>query len=116
MNFKKNKIEKRYRIKKRIRSKIFGTSSVPRLAVFKSNKKIYAQIIDDTLGKTLVYSSDLKILKGNSMERAKEVGRILAENAKKFGIKKVVFDRGGFKYIGRIKQLADSARESGLIF
>jgi large subunit ribosomal protein L18 len=116
MSKTKSKIEKRFRVKRRIRAKITGTLERPRLAVFRSNSRIYAQIIDDTLGKTLVSASDIKNTKGSPMERSKEVGKAIADNAKKAGITTVVFDRGGFKYTGRIKQLADSAREGGLIF
>lgn len=104
------------RVKNRIRAKIFGTVERPRFAVFRSNSKIYAQVIDDNMGKTLASASDIKITKGSPMERSVEVGKMIAENAKKSGVKKVVFDRGGFKYSGRIKKLADSARENGLIF
>lgn len=93
--------------KKRIRAKIFGTSKRPRLAVFKSNKYIYGQIIDDEKGHTLVseYGAD-----------AKEVGAKLGDEAKKAKIKKVVFDRGGYRYHGRIKSLAEVVREKGLEF
>lgn len=107
---------------KRIRKKIFGTSERPRLSVFRSEKHIYAQIIDDTKGITLVSASTAeKALKENlkktwNIEAAKEVGKLIAERALAKGIKDVVFDRGGFKYHGRVKALADSAREAGLKF
>lgn len=110
------KMEKRFRVKRRIRAKVIGTTDRPRLAVFRSNSRIYVQLIDDTTSKTLASASDIKTSKGSPMERSKEVGKLIALNAKKAGITKVVFDRGGFKYTGRIKQLADSAREGGLIF
>ena len=99
----------------RIRAKISGTAEMPRLAVYKSNKYIYAQIIDDTVGSTLVSASSIKS-KGTMMEAAKEVGKEIATLAKKAGISKVAFDRGGFIYTGKIQALADSAREAGLTF
>lgn len=110
------KQDKRIRLKKRIRAKISGDSKRPRLSVFRSNKFIYAQVIDDTLGKTLAATSDLKMTKGTKIERAKEVGKMISELCSKSGIKEVVFDRNGFKYTGRIKLVADSAREAGLKF
>ncbi len=106
----------------RIRKKIKGTPERPRLAVFKSEKHIYAQIIDDTKGHTLVAASTLdkelrdKLVKTYNVEAAREVGKLIAQRALSLGIKKVVFDRGGFKYHGRIKALADAAREAGLEF
>ena len=106
----------------RIRQKICGNSVRPRLAVFKSNQYIYAQIIDDTKGGTLVSASsldspvkELKQHKGN-IATAKEVGGLLARRAQEKGIKKIVFDRGGYLYHGRVKALADAAREAGLEF
>ena len=99
----------------RIRAKISGTTEMPRLAVYKSNKYIYAQIIDDTKGVTLASASSIKS-KGTMMEAAKEVGKEIAVNAKKVGISKVAFDRGGFIYTGKVKALADAAREAGLTF
>lgn len=106
----------------RIRKKVKGTPEKPRLAVFKSEKHIYAQIIDDTKGHTLVSASTLdkelrqRLSKTYNVEAAKEVGRLIAQRALSLGIKTVVFDRGGFKYHGRIKALADAAREAGLKF
>jgi large subunit ribosomal protein L18 len=106
---------------KRIRKKIFGTSERPRLRVFKSSRHIYAQIIDDTTGNTLVATSTLQSeisgaeLKGKTAQ-ANKVGLFIAEKAKEKGIEKVVFDRGGFIYHGRIKALSDGAREGGLVF
>jgi len=117
------KQDKRIRLKKKIRTKISGTSECPRLSVFRSNTYIYAQLIDDSKGITLLSSSDLptgktvvKITKGSKTEKAKEIGVDIAKKAIAKGITKVVFDRNGFKYTGRIKALADSARESGLKF
>lgn len=106
----------------RIRKKVKGTPQKPRLAVFKSEKHIYAQIIDDTKGHTVVSASTLDkelrqgLSKTYNVEAAKEVGRLIAQRALSLGIKTVVFDRGGFKYHGRIKALADAAREAGLKF
>jgi len=106
----------------RVRKKVFGTPERPRLAVYRSNKHIYAQIIDDTKGHTLAFASTLdKELRGRlektwSKEAAKEVGKLIGKRALEKGIEKVVFDRGGYKYHGRIKELADGAREAGLKF
>lgn len=117
MNSKKNA---RKKVRLSIRSKIFGTPDVPRLAVFRSNKQIYAQLIDDTSGKTLAAASSnqkkLNNTKGTKIDQATAVGKSIAENAKSVGIASVVFDRGGFLYHGRVKALAESARESGLKF
>jgi large subunit ribosomal protein L18 len=116
------KIEKkeiRKRIHKRIRRKLAGSGERPRLAVFRSVSHIYAQVIDDAEGKTLVSASsvdkDAKTNGGN-VAAAKAIGKLVAERAKEKGIKSVVFDRGGFAYHGRIKALADAAREAGLEF
>jgi len=111
-----NKTDKRIRLKKKIRAKILGTETRPRLTVFRSNKFIYAQIINDATGKTLAEASDIKITKGTKTERAKIVGNTIAVNAIKNKIKQVVFDRNGFKYTGRIKIVADEARVGGLEF
>lgn len=103
----------------RVRSKVFGTNECPRLCVFRSNTNIYAQIIDDENGNTLVSASSLDKelnLKNNNIEAASKVGESLAKKAKKAGIKKVVFDRGGYMYHGRVKALAEAARENGLEF
>src|SRR3989344_6707029 len=105
-----NKQDKRIRLKKKIRVKIIGTNTRPRLTVFRSNKFIYAQVINDTTGKTLAQANDVKITKGVKTERAKEVGRAIGASCLKEKITKVVFDRNGFKYTGRIKLLADEAR------
>lgn len=112
----KTKTEKRIRLKAKIRSKIKGTLDIPRLSVFRSNKFIYAQIIDDTKGVTLVESSDIKVTKGTKTERAQNVGKEIATKAKAKNISAVVFDRNGFKYTGRVKQVAEAARVAGLKF
>lgn len=114
-----NKLEKRNRIKRRVRAKISGSAELPRLSVYKSNKEIYAQLIDDQVGKTLVSASSREKnvdSKGTKTEISIVVGKVLAEKAKAAGIEKVVFDRNGFVYHGRIKALADGAREGGLQF
>lgn len=119
---RKEKEERRRRRHKRIRKKIFGTSERPRLCVYKSLRHIYAQLIDDESQRVITGVSTLtpgireKIRYGGNVEAAKLVGKAIAEKAKLLGITKVVFDRNGFKYHGRIKALADSARETGLIF
>jgi len=111
-----NKIERRNRIKKRIRARIFGSAKVPRLSIFKSNKFIYAQIIDDESGKTLGSASDSKFIKGNKTARAEEVGSTIGKIAKSKKISKIVFDRSGYKYTGRIKSLAEAVRKTGIKF
>jgi large subunit ribosomal protein L18 len=115
-----NKTNRRLKIKYRVRKKIFGSNDKPRLSVFRSNKQIYAQLINDDQGTTLVSASsrekafeDKKIPKS---DMAKEVGKLLAEKAKEAGIERVVFDRNGYLYHGRVKSLADGAREGGLNF
>lgn len=114
----KNRVERH----KRVRKKISGTPEKPRLNVYKSNASIYAQIIDDTEGKTLVQASSIdKELKetlknGGNMEAAKAVGSLIGKRAKEKGIEKVVFDRSGYLYHGKIKELGDAAREAGLEF
>lgn len=102
----------------RIRKNISGDSEMPRLNVFRSNKEIYVQVIDDEAGKTLASSSSvaLKIKNGGNKEGAKLVGKDIAEKCKKLKIKKVVFDRGGYLYHGRVESLANAARENGLEF
>lgn len=100
----------------RIRAKISGTPSVPRLSVFRSNKNIFAQVIDDVNGVTLASASSLKVENGSNIEGAKTVGALVAEAAKAAGVTKVVFDRSGYLYHGRVKALADAAREAGLEF
>ncbi|MCD6267668.1 MAG: 50S ribosomal protein L18 [Thermotogaceae bacterium] len=119
---KESKNERRLRRHRRVRKKVFGTPERPRLCVFRSNKHIYAQIIDDTIGHTLVSASTLdpelreKLQKTWNKEAAREVGKLIAKRALEKGIKKVVFDRGGYKYHGRVKELAEGAREGGLVF
>ena len=115
---KKSRNDLRIKRHKRIRNKISGTAEVPRLCVFRSNSQIFAQVINDEEGKTLVSASslELKDKKGGNVASAKEVGKLLAEKAKKAKIKSVVFDRGGYNYHGRVKALADAAREAGLKF
>ncbi len=108
--------ERRHR---RIRGKVAGTAERPRLAVFRSNKGIFAQLVDDESGRTIAGASWLgvkKSFKGTKTEQAAEVGKALAEVAKKAGIESVVFDRGGYLYHGRVKALAEGAREGGLNF
>lgn len=104
----------------RVRAKIAGTTETPRLNVFRSNNNIFAQIIDDVKGVTLVSASsidkELKIENGGNVEAATKVGELIAKRAKEAKIKKVVFDRGGYQYHGRVKALADAARENGLEF
>jgi len=113
---KRNEI--RQRIHARIRQKLSGTTERPRLNVYRSLNHIYAQVIDDQKGETLVAASTLALKQktGGNVAAAKEIGKAVAEKAISKGIKKVVFDRGGFLYHGRIKALADAAREAGLEF
>jgi len=113
---KRNEI--RQRIHSRIRRKLAGTEERPRLNVYRSLNHIYAQVIDDQKGETIVATSTLalKLKTGGNVAAAKEIGKSIAEKAVEKGIKKVVFDRGGFLYHGRIKALADAAREAGLEF
>ena len=107
--------ERRHR---RVRGKLFGSAERPRLVVFRSNRGIEAQLVDDLEGKTLAAASwlQLKGAKGSKTEQAAQVGKLLAENAKKAGVGTVVFDRGGYLYHGRVKALAEAAREGGLKF
>ena len=117
---KLTKNDKRLRIKKRIRKSVNGTSERPRLAIYRSNKEIYAQVIDDVTGKTIVASSSrdkgISTEKGSKSEIASLVGKAVAEKAIKAGVNTISFDRGGFLYHGRIKSLAEGAREGGLKF
>lgn len=113
------KSDRRLRIRRRIRKVSSGTEARPRLAVFRSNKEIYAQLIDDTKGVTLAAASSRDKgfeTKGTKIEIAKEVGKAIAEKAQGIGISEVAFDRGGNLYHGRVKSLADGAREAGLKF
>ncbi|MBT3648342.1 MAG: 50S ribosomal protein L18 [Flavobacteriales bacterium] len=114
-----SKTARRERIKRRIRKNVEGTQEIPRLSVFRSNKEIYAQIIDDISGKTVAAASSVgdKAAQGvNKVEQATIVGKKVAEAGKAAGVEKVVFDRNGYLYHGRIKALADGARENGLKF
>ena len=111
-----SKIERRINIKTRIRGKISGTASRPRLSVFRSNKQIYAQLVDDLSGKTLAAASSKGIAEGTKSEIAAKVGKAIAEKAIAAGISEVVFDRNGYLFHGRVKSLADAAREVGLKF
>ena len=113
-----SKIERRTKIKKRIRKHINGTAERPRMSVFRSNKGIYVQLIDDIAGKTLLSASfkELGDEKVTKVEQAAKVGKLIGEKAQKAGITAVVFDRNGYLYHGRVKQLADAAREAGLKF
>ena len=113
------KLSRRERIKKGIRKRLTGSAERPRLSVYRSNKGIYAQIIDDTTGKTLVSASSASkdfTANGNKSEQSKAVGKAVAEKALAAGISSVVFDRNGYLYHGRVKSLADGAREGGLNF
>jgi large subunit ribosomal protein L18 len=119
MSVASKKLKTRMRIKARIRGKISGTAERPRLSVFRSNKQIYAQIVDDLSGKTLASASSRAIPEAQSVakiDQAKLVGTKIAEAAKAAGIDNVVFDRNGYLYHGRVKNLADAAREGGLKF
>ena len=110
---KKQKIERRH---KRIRARAVGTSDVPRLSVYRSNKYIYAQLIDDSANNTIVSLSSAKMKGKTFVERSRETGKELAKMAEGKKIGKVVFDRGGFRYAGRVRALAEGAREGGLKF
>ena len=112
------KVVQRARIRRRIRGKVSGTAESPRLSVFRSNKFIYAQLIDDASGNTLAYASSREsdISGATRLERSKAVGQQLAERAKAAGIVNAVFDRGGYRYHGNVRALAEGAREGGLRF
>lgn len=111
------KTDRRVKIKLRVRGKIKGTTERPRLTVFRSNKQIYAQVIDDLTGKTLAAASSLKLdEKGPKKEIAAKVGELVAKAAQEAGVTSVVFDRNGYLYHGRVKELADAARKGGLKF
>lgn len=116
MNVIQKKNYHRMRRHNRIRAKISGTKAVPRLAVFRSARHMSAQLIDDVAGNTLAQASDLTLKKGTKLERAAEVGKEIAAKALAAKMTKVVFDRGGFLYAGRVKALADAARKGGLVF
>lgn len=111
------KVTSRIKKKVKIRKKIFGTPERPRLCVFKSNKYIYAQLVNDETGSTLVEFNSINLtIEGDGKAEAKAVGAEIAKKAQKLNVKNVVFDRNGFQYHGRIKSLADGAREAGLVF
>ena len=110
------KIERRIKIKYRVRSKISGTAERPRMSVFRSNKQIYVQIIDDEAAKTLVSASSLGLEKMAKKEQAAKVGELVAKKAIEAGITSVVFDRNGYLYHGRIKEVAEAARKAGRKF
>ena len=120
MAIRNKKDYSRKRIKLRIRKVVNGDAERPRMTVFRSNKEIYVQLIDDASGKTLLAASsrdkEVADQKGQKLEKAKLVGKLIAEKAKEAGIENVVFDRNGYKYHGRVKSLADAAREGGLKF
>jgi large subunit ribosomal protein L18 len=114
------KVVRRQKLRWRVRSKVKGTAQKPRLSVFRSNKDIYCQLIDDATGTTLAAASsrmkDIAAQSGNKVEKSAMVGKALAEKAKSLGIETCVFDRGGYLYHGRVKAVADGAREGGLNF
>ena len=117
--YENTKQDKRARLHKKVRSKVSGTTERPRLAVYKSNRFIYAQLINDENNQSLAQASDMKTYlasKDNKIASAKKVGQAIAEEAKKLKVNKVVFDRGGFPFRGRVKALAEAAREAGLEF
>ena len=120
MDQAKQRVITRQRVKERVRRKVNGTAQRPRLAVFRSLKYIYAQVIDDANGKTIAAAStrdkDSGVKGGSNQAAAKAVGALIAKKAKDKGVKRVVFDRGGYQYHGNIKALADAARENGLEF
>ena len=117
-NKEKYKRSRKVAIHRRVRSKITGTAEIPRLSVFKSNKGMYLQLIDDIHGKTLLSANmkELKNKKAKKTEISTELGQIIAQKAIKINIKKIVFDKGGYKYHGRVKAVAEGARSGGLQF
>ena len=110
------KVERRIKIKYRIRKSVFGTAERPRMSVFRSNKQIYVQVINDVEGKTLVAASSLGLETMPKIQQAEKVGELIAAKALEAGVKAVVFDRNGYLYHGRVKSLADAARKGGLNF
>ena len=110
------KEERRIKIKYRIRKSVFGTAERPRMSVFRSNKQIYVQVINDTEGKTLAAASSMGLETMPKIQQAEKVGEMIAKKAQEAGIKSVVFDRNGYLYHGRVKSLADAARKGGLNF
>ena len=116
-NTEKIKRENRIKRHKKVRAKIFGSAKIPRLNLYRSNKGFFIQLIDDQAGVTLASINNKEIKSGKTkIDKAKEAGKLIAEKAKKANIKKVIFDRGGYKYHGRVKAVADGAREGGLEF
>ncbi len=115
MAVKKYKV-KRDRRRAKVRGRIFGTAKCPRLSVFRSGKHIYAQLVDDKKGETLIAACDLDFKNGSKVDKAFRVGEELAKKANKEKIKKIIFDRGGYKYHGRVKAVAEGARKGGLKF
>ncbi len=113
LNIKKQKVERRH---KKIRAKVFGTEEKPRLAIFKSNKYVYGQLINDDKAETILSLSSMKVKGKTFMERSTETGKEIAKLALAKKIEAIVFDRGGFKYVGRVKAFADGARAGGLKF
>ena len=115
---KMNKTQRRQRIQKRYRDTVLGSADMPRMSIFRSNKEIYAQLIDDVNGITIASASSREdaVKASGKIETAQQVGKLISERAQKAGIETVRFDRGGYLYHGRIKALADGARESGLKF
>lgn len=111
-----SKIERRTRIKHRIRKRIFGTAARPRMSVFRSNKQIYVQVINDTEGKTIASASSLGMEAMPKVQQAEKVGELIAKEALEAGVSSVVFDRNGYLYHGRVQHLADAARKGGLNF
>ena len=110
------KVERRIKIKYRIRKSVFGTAERPRMSVFRYNKQIYVQVINDTEGKTIVAASSLGMETMPKIQQAEKVGELIAAKALEAGVKAVVFDRNGYLYHGRVKSLADAARKGGLNF
>ncbi len=110
------KVERRIKIKYRIRKNVFGTAERPRMSVFRSNKQIYVQVINDIEGKTLVAASSVGMETMPKIQQAEKVGELIAAKAKEAGVTAVVFDRNGYLYHGRVKSLADAARKGGLNF
>ena len=116
------KKERRIRVKKRVRKKIYGTSETPRLTVYKSNRYLYVQAIDDSSGKTIASATTLEKAfeefgrNRKSLKAAEKLGEVIAERIKEIGIKKIVFDRNGYPFHGRVKTIADAARKAGLKF
>ena len=120
MGIKNKKLNRRIKIKNRIRKTVKGTAERPRMTVYRSNKQIYVQLVDDLNGKTLISASsrvdEVEKTKSNKIEQAEKVGKLVAEKAKSAGIETVVFDRNGYLYLGRVKSLAEAARKGGLKF